>query len=100
VLRGGRGEPAEETPSTMRWGHGRVNVLSFGHGAALGPATHVFDNGEGGADAVGIGCNPFPGVVRCPLEAGWRVGVNCAEYKGQLGGKCRGGSPFGGGFSR
>jgi hypothetical protein len=100
VLRGGRGEPAEETPSGRCWGHGRVNVFSFGHGAAFGPATHVFDNGEGGADAAGSGRGPFPEAVRCPLEAGGSGGVDRAECAGEPGRKCGCGAPFSGGFGR
>jgi hypothetical protein len=85
VLQGGRGEPAEETPSSMYWGHGRVNVLSFGHGAVFGPTTHVFDHGEGGANAAGSGSSPFPEAVRCPLEAGGSGSVDYAPCEGELG---------------
>jgi hypothetical protein len=67
---GGRSEPAEDAPSNSRWDHGWVDVFAFGHGAILGPATHVLDDGKGRADADSGGSGPFAEVVRCPLEAG------------------------------
>jgi hypothetical protein len=63
VAGGVRSKPAEETPSSRCRDRGWVNVLSFGHGAVIGPATHVFDHGEGRADAAGIGSISFPEVV-------------------------------------
>jgi hypothetical protein len=100
VLRWGRSEPAEEPPSNRCWGHGWVNVLSFGHVAVLGPATHIFDYGEGGADAAGNGSSAFPEVVRCPLETGGHGGVDCEEGKREPSGNGGRGPPIGGGLRR
>jgi hypothetical protein len=80
-------------------GHGWVNVFSFGHGVILGPATHVFDYGEGRADAAGSGSISFPEAVRCPLKAGGRGSVDRATGEGEPCGNCGRGSLVGGGFS-
>jgi hypothetical protein len=47
-----------------------INVFYFGYEAVFGPATHVFDDWEGRADAASNGSNSFPEAVRCPLKAG------------------------------
>jgi hypothetical protein len=99
VLRGGRSEPAEETPSNKCRGHGWVNVFSFGHGVVLGLTTHVLDHGEGRADVARSGSSSFPEAVRCPLKAGGRGRVDRAKGEGEPSGNCGRGSPIGGGFN-
>jgi hypothetical protein len=62
-----------------RWGHGWADVLALGHGAVLGPATHIFDDGKGCADAVSGGSGPFAEAMRCLVEAGWMGGPEGTE---------------------
>jgi hypothetical protein len=84
----------------MCWGHGWVDVLSLGHGAILGPATDIFDYGEGRADAAGGGSIAFPEAVRCPFETCGRGRIDYPEGKGESCGGIGRGPPIGGVFKR
>jgi hypothetical protein len=75
MQRVGRDEPTEVTPRRLRWGHSCIDVLSFGQGDVLGRTTLILDDGEGRADTVSGGRNPFAEAMRCPLESGGRRGA-------------------------
>jgi hypothetical protein len=59
MKRSGWDEPTEVLPRRKRWGHGGVNVFSFGHIIVIGPTTHVFDDVEWGSDAAICGGGSF-----------------------------------------
>jgi hypothetical protein len=77
-----------------------VGSMYFPSVAVFGLATHVFDYGEGRADAAVGGSISFPEVVRCPLKAGGRGRVDRTKGEGEPCGNCGRGSLVGGGFRR